>query len=308
MASRLTGDYYFPGEVRIADFGVLGNQFVTGLLTAGALTVDTLHLDNNTITDTTGTISFDNENLTTTGLITAGNFTTTGDVRIVSDSGQIELGNTAGGDMILKYGGSSGLIDTSIVAPSDLVVACGADKTLVLTETVWDELPPTPITAAKLGSTAPTLTTFVSDIEQYTFDAANDYVIGATEITHKWKEGSEIHAHVHWATNGLEVAAKGVKWQLSWCIGDLGGAFSAQTVSVIDVEIPGSTTDRTHFLNHFAPIVDGAVYKIDTYILWRLERIATAHGGGEPAADPFGLAVGFHAEHDTIGSRGITTK
>ncbi len=232
----------------------------------------------------------------------------TGDVRIVSDSNQIELGNVAGGDMIIKYGGSSGLIDTSIVAASDLNIACGANKTLVLNNTVWDELPPTPITSAKLGSTAPTLTTFVSDIEQYTFDASNDYVIGATEITHRWKEGTTIHPHIHWATNGLELAAKGVKWQLSWCIGGPGGVFSAQTVSVIDVEIPGSTTDRTHFLNHFSPTVDGTGYKIDTYILWRLERIATAHINGEPAANPFGLAVGFHAEQETIGSRDITTK
>ena len=188
-----------------------------------------------------------------------------------------------------------------VQAVDDLIITCGTDKTLVLAETVWDDLPPTPITAAKLGSTAPTLTTFVTDIEQYTFDATNDYVIGSTEIIHRWKEGTTIHPHVHFASNGSEGTAKGVQWQLSWSVGDVSEAFSAQTVSVIDVEIPASTADRTHFLSNFTPTINGTDLKIGAYILWRFERIATDHANGEPVANPFSLAVGFHAEQDTIG-------
>lgn len=169
--------------------------------------------------------------------------------------------------------------------------------------TVWNDLPPSPIVGARLGSTAPTLRTFITDIEQYTFDATNDYVIGATELTHEWKEGTVIYPHIHWATNGLEGSAKGVQWQLKYTIGDDNGAFSVQATAVIDVEIPASTADRTHFISEFAPTITGTSYGIGTYICWRLARIATAHGGGEPAAEPFALAIGFHVEQDTCGSR-----
>ncbi len=174
--------------------------------------------------------------------------------------------------------------------------------------TVWDDLPPTPITAAKLGSSAPTLATFKTDIEQYTFDATNDYVIGATEITHKWKEGTIIVPHIHFATNGSEGTAKGIQWQLKWAVGDVTEAFSAQVTSVVDVTIDANTPDRTHYLSNLNTTLDGTNLKIGAYICWRFERIATAHGNGEPASDPFGIAVGFHAEMDMVGSRTIGAK
>jgi len=173
---------------------------------------------------------------------------------------------------------------------------------------VFDDFPPSPIIGAKLGSTAPTLTTFITDIQQYTFDATNDYVIGATEITHKWKEGTIIIPHIHWATNGSEGTAQGVQWQLKFTISDTDETFSAQVTSVVDATIPADTPDRTHYMTDFDTTIDGTNLKINAYICWRLDRIATAHGNGEPAAHPFALAVGFHAEMNTAGSRTTTTK
>jgi hypothetical protein len=170
--------------------------------------------------------------------------------------------------------------------------------------TDWDDLPPVPIIGAKLGATAPTLATFVSDIQQYTFDKTDDFVIGATEITHGWKEGTVIYPHIHWATNGLEGTAKGVQWQLKYTIGDSSEVFSSQVTCVIDATIPANTTDRANF----APTINGANYHIGAYIVWRLARVATAHANGEPAADPFALAVGFHIEKDTLGSTQISSK
>ena len=174
--------------------------------------------------------------------------------------------------------------------------------------TTFDDLPPTPIIGAKLGATAPTLATFISDVEQYTFDATNDYVIGATELIHGWKEGTTIYPHIHWATNGSEGTAKGVKWQLKYTIADYMGNFSAQATLTVDIPIPAGTADRKHFISGFTPTIAGTNYHIGTYILWRLERVATAEAGGEPAADPFALALGIHVECDTTGSRALFTK
>lgn len=239
------------------------------------------------------------------------NIQSDGEIRIPADyatgaAGALSFG--AGQDMEMGYNGTAGRIDTSLVAASDLVIDCGTDKTLVLDETVWDDLAPSPIIAAKLGATAPTLATFVTDVEQYTFDATNDYVIGATEITHKWKEGTTIYPHIHWANNGTNATDRGVKWQLKYTVGDAMETFSAQTTTVVDVTIPLATADRTHMINDFATPIDGTNLKIGAYICWRLERIATAHANGAPANDPFALALGFHVEMDTIGSRTKTAK
>jgi hypothetical protein len=200
-------------------------------------------------------------------------------------------------------------VTTPIIATiGDLTVTCGTNKTLVLYETVWDDFPPNPIVTARLGSSAPTLATFVGNIEQYTFDATNDYVVGSTEIPHGWKEGTVIYPHIHWASNGSEVGNKGVKWQLEYSAGDISEAFGGAATLTCDVQITGGTTDRTHFVSNFSPTMDGANWKIGNYITWRLNRIATENAGGAPAANPFALAIGFHGEFDTLGSRETTSK
>lgn len=169
----------------------------------------------------------------------------------------------------------------------------------------YNDLPPTPITSARLGSTAPTLTTFKGNIEQYTFDATNDYVIGATEITHSYQEGSDIEAHIHWATNGTNATVRGVKWQLEYSICDGDGkapfshAFPTSTTVSSDVLLPIDTVDRAHIITTLGTI-DGTNIKIGAYIVWRLNRIASAYTA--PANDPFALAVGFHIQQDNTGS------
>lgn len=230
--------------------------------------------------------------------------TMTGKLTILSDSVGITLGG--GSDMEAKYNGTKGIINTSLIAPSDLEVSCGTDKTIILAETVWDELPPTPIISAKLGLTAPTLATFVGNVEQYTFDATNDYIIGATELTHTWKEGTNIYPHIHWATNGVDAGETGVKWSLEYTIGDTSEVFAGAATTVVDATIPASTTDRTHYLSTFDTVITGTNYRIGAYICWQLRRVASAKSA--PAADPFAIAIGFHVEVDTMGSRTISAK
>jgi hypothetical protein len=164
------------------------------------------------------------------------------------------------------------------------------------------------IIGAKLGATAPTLATLVDDIQQYTFDDSDDFVIGATEITHKWKEGSVLYPHIHWAVNGLDGTDRGVKWQLKYTIADGLTAFPVHQIVSADLTITAGTADRMYLRNDLEPAISGVGLKVGTYIVWRLERVATAHANGGPAADPFAIAVGFHIEMDTIGSRAKRAK
>jgi len=172
----------------------------------------------------------------------------------------------------------------------------------------YDDLPPVPVVSARLGSSAPSIATFITDIEQYTFDATNDYIIGAVEVTHSYEEGTDIEAHVHWATNGSEAGDCAVQFQLKYSVLSIGAAATAQDTLVTgDLTIAGGTADRTFYVSAFTDLIDGASIGIGDYIVFRFERIA-ADDGAAPAADPFVIAVGFHAQHDSTGSQTRYTK
>ena len=176
----------------------------------------------------------------------------------------------------------------------------------------WDDLPPVPVIVGRPGiGNNPSLATFQGNIQQYIF-AVNDYIYGAQEFTHSYKEGTDISAHVHWATNGTDVNDRTVKWELEYSISNAvanGGPFTelfpTPTVISSEITIPASTGDRAHILLSLGTIT-GTGILIGSYITYRFRRIASS--GTEPSSDPFGLAVGFHVEQNTLGSRQIGTK
>lgn len=166
----------------------------------------------------------------------------------------------------------------------------------------YDDLPPVPIINARLGATAPTLATFIGNIQQYTFDASDDFIIGSTEVVHSYKEGTNLEMHVHWATNGVSGSNKYVKWRLEYTIANVNCAFSSGSsiISMVETVIPANTPNRTHMLTNLGSIT-GLSKKIGAYIIWRFSR-ATA-SGTPPTTDPFALAIGFHIRQNSLGSR-----
>ena len=167
----------------------------------------------------------------------------------------------------------------------------------------YDDLPPVPIITARGGTFAPTLATFTGEIQQYTFGVATDnpFVLGSSEVTHTYQEGTDIEAHVHWATGGTNVDDRYVQFQLKVSVAHIGAATGAQqTLLTGDLLIPAATASRTIFVNSFTAMIPGASLVIGDYLVFRFERIAAT--GTAPTDDPFVLAVGFHVEQDSTGS------
>jgi hypothetical protein len=209
------------------------------------------------------------------------------------------MGLLGGGSSLLspaKFGNVAGGNYSYFEADGTLVSAGNA--------TTFDDLPPVPIIAARLGATAPTLATFIGNIQQYTFDNTNDFVIGASEITHQYTEGTDLDIHVHWATNGSDGTDRTVKWQVEYSVANIDTSFtynySSSTTVSLETIIPADTTSKSSFISDLGTI-SGTNLKIGAYIVFRFERIASS--GTEPSNDPFALAVGFHMNQNTIGSR-----
>lgn len=228
-----------------------------------------------------------------------------GNIFIDTDSNKLLLG--AGKDMSLYYNGTNGYIKTDEVAASDLHVACGTDKTIVLDEPVWDDIQFQISSGRTSSSNYPDWSTFTTNTSEYEFDV-NDYIdIAANEMLHWWQEGTLVYPHIHVATNGANVSGSSqyAKFKIYIAYADENNAF-VETDKDIEIEIPTGTATLTHLFGN-ATTLDFTGITIGTQVKLRVKRIAATTGTEYPNKI-FITQVGFHCLKDTMGSRQIGTK
>lgn len=220
----------------------------------------------------------------------------------------ITIGDSA--ETIISHNGADGSITTNEAAASDLMITCGANKTIELQNVVYDdwyfEIAPKTVGAGK-----PTLANYSGNINQWRM-AVNDITeLRPIEMAHKWKEGTEIEIHVHWGTNGVDIADKGVKWEIDYTWSNIlaaGGttAFAGATTVSVETLIPASTPHGTNMLTSVVSFTPTGG-KIGATLLMSLKRIASVTNP-TPTGDPWVFMVGVHYRIDTIGSRQLLVK
>ena len=227
-------------------------------------------------------------------------------LKLLSDTVKLFFG--AGADMTVWYDGTSGQIKTSDVAASDLKITCGAHKTVELQNAVTDDLA-LPIIPRASGIGRPTLGAVFggTSLQMYSF-AVNDFSeIDATELIHRWQEGTSIEIHCHWATGGTnDGTVRGVKWEVEYSWANTlnnGGqtAFPAVSVQSAETSIAASEPAGTHkYTSIYSFTPTGG--KIGAYLALSIKRIASVTNIA-PVVNPILLAVGVHISIDTLGSR-----
>ena len=169
------------------------------------------------------------------------------------------------------------------------------------------------ISGAKVPAVnAPTWATLVGNLNAYQF-AVNDYLyMEAQEFLHDWKEGTDVQAHLHWVTGGLnDATVRGVAWEVEYSVCNPleaafgASAFTSATVASTEFTIPAAQPDRTHRIGTIATI-PGSALRIGAQIIMRLRRVAAV--GTAPAANPFAISFGLHYQSDTSGSRTVFSK
>jgi hypothetical protein len=222
--------------------------------------------------------------------------------RILSDSLKMYFG--AGNDMSIEYNGTIGKIDTSLVGASDLQVACGTDKTLVLNETVWVDID-SPILIRTTGAGIPTLATFNGNLTMPQW-AVNDFnQCESQEFIHEWKEGSTCYWHLHLNTNGLDATDRYVKFELEYAYSVAGVWTFPAVVTTADILIPANTPDKSQIIMPLANFTPTNT-KIGDHFIARLKRVAST--GTAPTNNPWIPMLQLHVQKDTIGSRQMTVK
>ena len=231
----------------------------------------------------------------------------------------------AGKDVRFYYDGVDLQLDTSVVASSDFVLSCGTDKTLELTETVWEDLR-VPLTSGRQGLTNPPSWSQYRDngaasIGVYAW-AFSDQAVAANEeelwfqvqLPHNWKEGTVIKPHIHWGIKTAGAANEFVKWGLEYTWANIDGTIGTTTIITSDASSAATATisgDSTLLINkHYVTDIGditGTGKTISSMLLCRIFR-NSSHADDDLAQDAYGFEVDFHHEVDTMGSRQILVK
>jgi hypothetical protein len=198
-------------------------------------------------------------------------------------------------------------IKTDTTTATDLTIACGTDKTLVLSESVWDDIQFQISSGRTSQANFPDWDTFTTNTNEYKFDV-NDYIdLSANELLHWWKQGTDIHPHLHITTDGANTSGSSqyVKFKVYFAYADTSEVWT-ETDFDIEKEIPTGTADMTHILaNGVALSLPNNL--IGTQVKIRVKRIAATTGTEYPN-HIFVTQFGIHAEKDTMGSRQIGVK
>ena len=164
------------------------------------------------------------------------------------DSEKIYFGT--GNDMAVYYDGSEGHIDTDLVAPSDLHIDCGTDKTVELDVAVWDDLRITPGNFDRPGVSDPTIVTVEPNggaISTYLYQFAVDNIASFTvQLPHTYAVGEDIKVHVHWTpgNRGNEENGATVGWKVDYPWASINGNFGDMVTADLSDACDG--TDWKH--------------------------------------------------------------
>jgi len=201
--------------------------------------------------------------------------------------------------------GSHKLITEEVESVGDLLVDCGANKTLLLEEPVWEDLrfpatsinPPGAVGGADQELTDPYIGTLLFD------PGAIEICVGQAQFPHSRKLSSPLHCHVHWTPTSVDTG--NVLWRLSYMLADINGTFSGSFTS-IDILTASSGVVGRHQTANF-PSIDNQGAAVSTMMIWKLSRVAT-DGTDDYTGDARLLEFDIHYQIDTIGSRQAGSK
>jgi hypothetical protein len=170
--------------------------------------------------------------------------------------------------------------------------------------TVWNDIN-LPSTNLRPGLSPPSFAAVLASggLYGFTFSATTlEELHGSGEILHGYKEGTDLHCHVHWmpttTNNGV------VRWGLEYAWVDVNGVAGAPAIIYFNQAASG-----TVWQHHLAPLptITGTGRKIGSAFIFRIFRDA-ANIADTYTGQAYLLQFGIHYEIDTVGSREIATK
>jgi len=162
-----------------------------------------------------------------------------------------------------------------------------------------------PIIIRSTGTGIPTLETLRGNVTAPKWEVNDFNVCEGQELTHAWKEGSEIYWHIHLLTNGLDTTDRYVKFEIEFYHANVNDALSNIHTISKEFAIPANTPDRTMLLLSIGSYTYTGG-RISSHIWPRLKRIVST--GLAPTNNPFCTMLQAHILCDSVGSKNIISK
>ena len=134
--------------------------------------------------------------------------------------------------------------------PKDLLIDIPQGAQLKLINTFWDDLRFPAAGINPPGAAAdPTIDT--TDGRLVFSASAENIVAIQVQMPHSWKEGTDIHPHVHWSPTSTNTGD--VKWQIKYKVANINEAFPAEwtTITVLSA---GAGASDTHQIANFEDV------------------------------------------------------
>lgn len=225
-----------------------------------------------------------------------------------------------GQDAVMFYDGSSLYLDLTYVAPSDFGIECGANKTVELINTVIEDMRVPLIRGLVGGTNPPTLAQFMDNgagsvgvfawaFSHQALPADEEQMFLAIQMSHKYKEGTDIVVHIHWTPRVAGAANEFVKWGFEYTWQDVDGTFGNTTIITSDASTPATATtsgDTTLVVDkHYVTLIgtiSGTGRDISSMLICRVFR-NSSHADDDLIQDAFAFELDLHFEVNTMGSR-----
>jgi len=175
----------------------------------------------------------------------------------------------------------------------------------------WDDLRVPMESLGKGGVNDPNFDKFLDNgssstgIYTYLFDkASEEELFFVVQLPHRYKQGTNLHPHVHWSPVSTGASGKKVCWGLEYSFAELSSVFGNTTIIHGDVVSNGDVilVANKHYLTELTEIDLSVVDSVSSMIICRLFRDATGTLGTDDYDDDAALLeFDFHYQVDYPG-------
>jgi hypothetical protein len=213
-----------------------------------------------------------------------------------------------GYDVEHYYNATDYIIDSGAVNPSDIVIDCGTNKTLELTESVWIDLNFAAGQAQLPTSSAPGVVTFTDNAAGDTGIATRGFAVGENlsyvlEYNHQCVTNGDMEFHVHVQCDDAPTGNDYIQFQIDYTV-----THDGETCAAVTTITSGDVLVDTQYeqVKVAFTALTGINLAVGDQIKLTLSRIAAS--GDAYAGEAKLCTFGAHVEVDTLGSRQIGAK